>query len=188
MHPNLSGFSQFGFGRRTCQGVPIVEMDLFLAMGGMAWAFRIQKKRKADGTEVPVHWNDFTPLLIAKPSPFEFDMIPRNGEATAHILRGMWETGKGEDDEEIERAAEFDRKITEDRHREAIQRAAAAAAAARKEQESAAEDDDVCSVGGSDTSGGSLLAPGVTPKTASSLSSTSSVSDFPQLRADADIW
>ncbi|KAK8872507.1 cytochrome P450 [Apiospora arundinis] len=189
MHPNLNGFSQFGFGRRTCQGVPIVEMDLFLAMGGMAWAFVIQKKRKPDGTEVPVHWNDFTPLLIAKPSPFEFDLVPRHGEATARVLRGMWETGKGEDDKEVERAAELDRKITEDRRREAIERAAAAAVVARKEQESVVEDDDACSVGGSDTSGGSLLlAPGVTPKTASSLSSTSSVSDFPQLRADADIW
>ncbi|KAK8124281.1 uncharacterized protein PG998_000040 [Apiospora kogelbergensis] len=193
MYPNLAGFSQFGFGRRTCQGVPIVEMDLFLAMGGMAWAFRIQKKRNADGTEVPVHWNDFTPLLIAKPSPFEFDLVPRHGDATAHALRGMWETGKGEDDEELERAAERDRRSAEDRHREVVVRAAVAAAAlvARKEKESAVavEDDDACSVGGSDTSGGSLLmAPGVTPKTASSLSSTSSVSDFPQLRAEADVW
>ncbi|KAK8041660.1 cytochrome P450 [Apiospora rasikravindrae] len=183
MHPNLAGFSQFGFGRRTCQGVPIVEMDLFLAMGGMAWAFRIQKKRKADGTEVPVHWNDFTPLLIAKPAPFEFDLAPRS-DATARIVRGMWESGKGDDDEEIERAAEFERKITEDRRREAMARVAAAAAA----KEVVVDDDDACSVGGSDTSGGSLLAPGVTPKTASSLSSTSSVTDFPQLRADADIW
>ncbi|KAK7952827.1 uncharacterized protein PG986_008555 [Apiospora aurea] len=186
MHPNLAGFSQFGFGRRTCQGVPIVEMDLFLAMGGMAWAFRIQKKRKADGTEVPVHWNDFTPLLIAKPAPFEFDLVARS-EATARIVSGMWESGKGDDDEEIERAAEFERKISEDRRREAMA-ARVAAAAASVEKEVVADDDDACSVGGSDTSGGSLLAPGVTPKTATSLSSTSSVTDFPQLRADADIW
>ncbi|KAK8090469.1 cytochrome P450 [Apiospora hydei] len=184
MHPNLAGFSQFGFGRRTCQGVPIVEMDLFLAMGGMAWAFRIQKKRKADGTEVPVHWNDFTPLLIAKPAPFEFDLVARS-EATARVVQGMWESGKGDDDEEVERAAEFKRKISEDRRREAM---AARVAAAAEEKEVVVDDDDVCSVGGSDTSGGSLLAPGVTPKTASSLSSTSSVTDFPQLRADADIW
>ncbi|KAK8081262.1 hypothetical protein PG996_000043 [Apiospora saccharicola] len=189
MHPNLAGFSQFGFGRRTCQGVPIVEMDLFLAMGGMAWAFRIQKKRNPDGTEVPVHWNDFTPLLIAKPAPFVFDLVARS-ESTARAVSGMWESGKGDDDEEIERAAELERKITEDRRREAMARVAVVTSADAEEKEEVIpiDDDDVCSVGGSDTSGASGLAAGVTPKTASSLSSTSSVTDFPQLRADAEIW
>lgn len=141
MYPNLHGYSQFGFGRRTCQGVPIVDQDLFLAMGGIAWALDLRKKKKmvkvkkrmkktvvekssADGTEtgaeveveeeieeeveveveveVPVHWNDYTPLLIAKPMPFEFDATVR-GEGKEAQLRQMWETGKGEDDEEEER-------------------------------------------------------------------------------------
>ncbi|KAK5659780.1 hypothetical protein OQA88_991 [Cercophora sp. LCS_1] len=78
-YPNLNGFSQFGFGRRTCQGIPIVEQDLFLAMGGMAWAFTISKKRDlVSGAEIPVHWNDYTPLLIAKPCQFPFDLTPRS--------------------------------------------------------------------------------------------------------------
>ncbi|KAI2464127.1 cytochrome P450 [Annulohypoxylon bovei var. microspora] len=102
VHPNLNGFSQFGFGRRTCQGIPIVDQDLFLTMGGMAWAFNMRKKRNPDGTEVPVHWNDYTPLLIAKPVPFEFDATVRDEEKQRLIDR-MWETGKGEDDEEEER-------------------------------------------------------------------------------------
>lgn len=102
IYPNLNGFSQFGFGRRTCQGVPIVDQDLFLAMGGLAWAFDIRKKRHPDGTEVPVHWNDYTPLLIAKPKPFEFDAIVR-GEKKREMLKSMWEVGKGHDDEEEER-------------------------------------------------------------------------------------
>ncbi|KAI1144410.1 cytochrome P450 [Hypoxylon sp. FL0543] len=102
VHPNLNGFSQFGFGRRTCQGIPIVDQDLFLTMGGMAWAFDLTKKRHADGSEVPVHWNEYTPLLIAKPVPFEFDATVRS-EEKERILTQMWETGKGEDDEEEER-------------------------------------------------------------------------------------
>ncbi|KAI8627302.1 cytochrome P450 [Xylariaceae sp. FL1651] len=105
LHPNLNGFSQFGFGRRTCQGIPIVEQDLYLAMGGMAWAFNIQKKRRADGSEIPVHWNDFTPLLIAKPVAFEFDAIVRSEEKRA-LLRQMWESGKGDDDVEGQHDAE----------------------------------------------------------------------------------
>lgn len=59
----------------------MVEQDLLLTMGGLAWAFNIRKKRDpVTGHEIPVHWNDFTPLLIAKPSPFEFDLVPRSEE------------------------------------------------------------------------------------------------------------
>lgn len=79
-----------------------MDQDLFLTMGGMAWAFNMTKKRRADGSEVPVHWNEYTPLLIAKPAPFEFDAVVRS-EKKAAMLEQMWETGKGEDDEEEER-------------------------------------------------------------------------------------
>lgn len=99
-HPNLNGFSQFGFGRRTCQGIPIVDQDLFLTMGGMAWAFNIRKRRDPKtGQEIPVHWNSFTPLLIAKPVKFAFDAVPRGGESKLQELRAMWDVAKEEDEE-----------------------------------------------------------------------------------------
>lgn len=97
--PNLDGFSQFGFGRRTCQGVPIVDQDLFLIMGGMAWALNITKKRNADGSEVPVHWNDYTPLLIAKPAFFEFDAAVRTPEK-ADMMKAMFDAAKEEEEHE----------------------------------------------------------------------------------------
>ncbi|CAJ2510294.1 Uu.00g061940.m01.CDS01 [Anthostomella pinea] len=140
LHPNLNGFSQFGFGRRTCQGVPIVEQDLFLAMGGMAWAFHITKKRRADGTEVPVHWNDFTPLLIAKPAPFKFDAIVRS-EEKEFLLAQMWESGKGEDDEDEEQQ-QLRQTIWKD-----MEKRDKGALAAHE------HDDDVSSDRGSETSG-----------------------------------
>ena len=95
VYPNLAGYSQFGFGRRTCQGVPIVDQDLFLAMGGLAWAFDLRKKRRAgvgggEGAEIPVHWNEYSPLLIAKPLPFEFDAVIRD-DAKRKALDKMWE-------------------------------------------------------------------------------------------------
>lgn len=74
-YPNLNGYSQFGFGRRTCQGLPIVEQDLFLTMGGLAWGLNIRRRRDASGKEVPVHWDNYTPLLIAKPVKFQFDAV-----------------------------------------------------------------------------------------------------------------
>ncbi|AEO68633.1 uncharacterized protein THITE_43045 [Thermothielavioides terrestris NRRL 8126] len=93
-HPNLSGFSQFGFGRRTCQGIPVVEQDLFLTMGGLAWAFTIRKKRDpVTGTEIPVHWNDYTPLLIAKPARFPFDAVPRSPDRIDR-MREMYDAAR----------------------------------------------------------------------------------------------
>ncbi|ELQ34997.1 hypothetical protein MCOR02_011769 [Pyricularia oryzae] len=79
-YPNLNGYSQFGYGRRTCQGIPIVDQDLFLSMGGLAWAFDIRKKLDTQGNEIPVHWNSYSSLLIAKPVKFEFDCVPREGK------------------------------------------------------------------------------------------------------------
>ncbi|KAK2067094.1 hypothetical protein P8C59_000858 [Phyllachora maydis] len=101
-HPNLSGFSQFGFGRRTCQGLPIVEQDLYLAMGGMAWAFTLRKKRDpVTGRDVPVHWNNYTALLIAKPEPFVFDALPRDEDKMA-LMSVMYEFAKDAEDAELE--------------------------------------------------------------------------------------
>ncbi|KAM0334486.1 hypothetical protein ACHAQA_001515 [Verticillium albo-atrum] len=97
-YPNLANYSQFGFGRRTCQGVSIVEQDLFLTMGGLAWGMDIIPKRRADGSAVPVHWNDFTPLLIAKPAAFEFDVVVRMGRG--ELMRQMYEEAvKGDESE-----------------------------------------------------------------------------------------
>lgn len=71
-------------------------------MGGMAWAFNIQKKRNpTTGEEIPVHWNSYTPLLIAKPSKFDFDAVPRS-EEKAVLLREMYEAAKEEDEEIVE--------------------------------------------------------------------------------------
>ncbi|KAK4661191.1 uncharacterized protein QC763_704450 [Podospora pseudopauciseta] len=99
-YPNLNGFSQFGFGRRTCQGIPIVEQDLFLSMGGMAWAFDIRKKvDPVTGKFIPVHWNDYTPLLIAKPCKFDFDAIPRQ-EGRMEELRQMFDSAREEEEQQ----------------------------------------------------------------------------------------
>jgi hypothetical protein len=93
-YPNLSSFSQFGFGRRTCQGIPVVEQDLFLTMGGIAWAFDVRRKRDpATGREMPVHWADYTPLLIAKPEQFPFEAVPR-GPDKMDRMREMYEAAR----------------------------------------------------------------------------------------------
>jgi hypothetical protein len=95
----LKGFSQFGYGRRTCVGVDIVEQELFLVMGGLAWGFDIGVER---GREIPSA-DKFTSLLIAKPEKFEFEMKAVSQERLA-MVKSMWKGVNGgavEDEEEV---------------------------------------------------------------------------------------
>lgn len=77
-------------------------------MGGMAWAFDIRKKvDPLTGKETPIHWNDYTPLLIAKPVRFEFDAKPRDVSKVQKV-REMWATAKQEEErEQVEHEGEY---------------------------------------------------------------------------------
>lgn len=84
--PTITGFSQFGFGRRICQGQGVAEADLFVGLGSLAWAFNIRKARDAHtGLEIPVPEMDYSELLIAKPKWFHFDLCVRNEERRTWI-------------------------------------------------------------------------------------------------------
>jgi hypothetical protein len=91
IYPNLKNYHQFGYGRRVCQGVEIVDQELFLVIAGMAWAFDVRKKRDAYGNEVEVPLNKYTSLLIAKPEKFEFDMVVRGEDRRKAIEEGWKE-------------------------------------------------------------------------------------------------
>ncbi len=86
--------SQFGFGRRTCQGVDIVEQELFLVMGGLAWGFEIGKKKDRFGRETYVSADKYTSLLIAKPEQFEFEMRSVK-EGRQQEIEALWRTVNG---------------------------------------------------------------------------------------------
>ncbi|RDW71437.1 hypothetical protein BP6252_08000 [Coleophoma cylindrospora] len=97
----LKGYHQFGHGRRVCQGVDIVEQELFLGMGGLAWAFHIGKSRDANGNEVAPPLDDYTSLLIAKPEHFEFDMKVRSLGKKAMIEKA-WKSVNGGRTDDVE--------------------------------------------------------------------------------------
>ncbi|GAB7358401.1 hypothetical protein MBLNU230_g2470t1 [Neophaeotheca triangularis] len=42
--PTITSYSQFGYGRRTCQGMGVTEADLFVGIGSVAWLFSIHKE------------------------------------------------------------------------------------------------------------------------------------------------
>lgn len=86
-YPQICNSSQFGFGRRVCQGMEVTEADLLCGIGALAWAFTLGKARDADtGLEVPVPEMDYGHLLIAKPKWFRFDMKPRTDGRRAKIM------------------------------------------------------------------------------------------------------
>lgn len=77
-------------------------------MGGLAWAFDVHKKRDPlTGRHLPVHWNDYTPLLIAKPIQFPFEAVPRS-EGKAALIRDMHQAARARDEEEKEEAKAYE--------------------------------------------------------------------------------
>lgn len=42
--PTITSYSQFGYGRRTCQGMGVTEADLFVGIGSMAWMFSMHSE------------------------------------------------------------------------------------------------------------------------------------------------
>lgn len=51
IHPTISNYSQFGYGRRTCQGMGVVDADLFVGLGSVAWLFSIHAEPGTAVTE-----------------------------------------------------------------------------------------------------------------------------------------
>ncbi|KAF1365703.1 cytochrome P450 [Lizonia empirigonia] len=50
--PTIINSSQFGYGRRLCQGQTVADEDLFIGIGSIAWLFNISK-RSQDKPPVP---------------------------------------------------------------------------------------------------------------------------------------
>lgn len=63
-----------------------MEQELFLTMGGLAWAFGIGKKKDDLGREIEVPLAKYTSLLIAKPEKFEFSLTPVSEERLQMVI------------------------------------------------------------------------------------------------------
>jgi cytochrome P450 len=94
--PTLHGHHQFGFGRRVCQGVNIVQTQTFCLLAAVAWGFDIKRKKDKLGQEIPIPPADYHPLLITKPNPFQFDLVPRSETRRQEIL-AVFEQAREED-------------------------------------------------------------------------------------------
>lgn len=89
--PTVKGYHQFGFGRRLCQGVELVEANLLCAVGGIAWAFTLSRKRDEHGRPAPIPWKEYSPHLITKPVPFAFDLKARSERRRQQVIENWAE-------------------------------------------------------------------------------------------------
>jgi hypothetical protein len=85
-------------------GVDIVNHELFLVSGALAWAFNFKKKIGEDGNEIPVNDLEYSSLLIAKPDWFFFDLTVRS-EKKKYMVVDMW-------DEEVKKEWEEEKTAT----------------------------------------------------------------------------
>lgn len=85
-------------------GVDIVNHELFLVSGALAWAFDFKKKIGEDGNEIEVKDLEYSSLLIAKPDWFPFEMTVRS-EKKKRMVVDMW-------DEEVKREWEEEKSAT----------------------------------------------------------------------------
>ncbi|KAF2084268.1 cytochrome P450 [Saccharata proteae CBS 121410] len=46
-YPNITNITQFGYGRRLCQGQGVADEDMLIGIGAMAWLFDIKKSAPA---------------------------------------------------------------------------------------------------------------------------------------------
>jgi hypothetical protein len=90
VYPRLDGHSQFGQGKRVCMGVDIVNNELLLVCGALAWAFNMKHRVDHNGIQVEVKDMEYSSLLIAKPDWFDFDLAARD-EAKRQKIMEMWE-------------------------------------------------------------------------------------------------
>ncbi|KAF2867212.1 cytochrome P450 [Massariosphaeria phaeospora] len=75
-YPTIINCSQFGYGRRTCQGQTVADEDLFIGIGSIAWLFDIS--RTAKDTSSPTS----EPDVVVDPENVEHQTIFLNEKAT----------------------------------------------------------------------------------------------------------
>ena len=70
-YPSITGYSQFGYGRRICTGQGVTEADLFVGLGSVAWLFSMGTDCEDAGVEV-----ETTPAVKLDAEPMAMDQSP----------------------------------------------------------------------------------------------------------------
>lgn len=96
-YPTIRNMFIFGYGRRTCMGQDLVENELIVVLGNLAWACNISKKVDEHGNpvytpmEVEPDGAAYTSQVISRPKAFPFELKPRF-EKRAEQIHEKWES------------------------------------------------------------------------------------------------
>ncbi|TKA75943.1 hypothetical protein B0A55_05884 [Friedmanniomyces simplex] len=82
-YPTITQYSQFGYGRRTCQGMAVTEADLFVGLGSVAWLFSMAKPEM----EVSVADDEVEANATVPDEPIMRDEVESNGESPPNLSR-----------------------------------------------------------------------------------------------------
>ncbi|KAI0136155.1 cytochrome P450 [Xylariales sp. AK1849] len=76
--PGERGYMTFGWGRRVCSGQALAEQGTWITIARILWGFNIEKKKREDGSILPVDIFNYTNGLNMRPQPFECSITPRS--------------------------------------------------------------------------------------------------------------
>jgi hypothetical protein len=75
-YPTIINSTQFGYGRRVCQGQTVADEDLLIGIGSIAWLFRID--RITEENPIPIG----VPDVVSDPEKIEARVLGMNDKAT----------------------------------------------------------------------------------------------------------
>ncbi|KAF2003838.1 cytochrome P450 [Amniculicola lignicola CBS 123094] len=75
-YPTIINSTQFGYGRRVCQGQTVADEDLLIGIGSIAWMFNLTKHTTNDPAP------DCEPSVVADPEKVEENSICLNEKAS----------------------------------------------------------------------------------------------------------
>ena len=95
----IQGDSAFGYGLRTCPGVPLIEADMYIAVGAVAWGFSISPSvvyyPTVDSAVAPAF--RVIAALNFLPSPdsgLDADHLSHLLQTASHKILELYKTGK----------------------------------------------------------------------------------------------
>jgi hypothetical protein len=112
VNPTITNYSQFGYGRRVCQGQGVTEADMFVGVGAMAWLFNIAKEdidhvetdsayESGDEKDMDAEGVPHEPNVSSEKSGLAIDtgiQTPPNEKSIAESLSSSWGYNVAEDE------------------------------------------------------------------------------------------
>lgn len=90
------GMHSFGYGRRKCLGMDIVDDELFVSGAGVLWAFKMaQAVCPVTGEKVPIDTQATNSHVILEPSDYKMRFDIRSEERRKQVLANFADVAGG---------------------------------------------------------------------------------------------